>query len=382
MATSTAAVTFGLPRMHKEAGERRDFLPDLVEFLAGHGCEVFVEAGIGSGMGLTDDDYAGVSSRVHVVDNATAFAQDYVLALRFPDLDELAKLRASATLISMAHFPTRPRRIRRLIDGGIDAVGLDTIADDKGKRLVENMRSVAWNGVEAAFGALLEAAPALVRERPLRVTVMGIGQVGKHAVEAAMKYGNVERARRLLASGARGVETLVLGRALTADEAYMRERLRVTDVLVDATQRSDATLPLIPNAWIAELPAHAVICDLVVDPYILTVEPRTVRSIEGIPQGDLDQFVFRPDDARWDATVPQAIPSSNRRTAATCYSWPGVHPRACMDHYGHQLAPLLSTLLKRGGTRGLRADGEYHERALHRAALSSWARFAAIAEQE
>ena len=41
-------LTFGFPRMHKEPGERRDFLPPLIATLAGVGVPVVVEAGIGS----------------------------------------------------------------------------------------------------------------------------------------------------------------------------------------------------------------------------------------------------------------------------------------------------------------------------------------------
>lgn len=382
MATSTPTVSFGFPRMHKEAGERRDFLPDLVGFLARRGCEVYVEKGIGSGMGLSDEVYAQVSPRVHVVDNATAYAQDFVLTLRCPELDEFKKLKAGATLISMIHFPTRPRRIRRLLGLGVDAIGLDTIAADDGRRLVENMRAVAWNGVEAAFDALERTAPGLATaKRPVRVTVMGAGQVGKHAIEAATKAGRVDRARAWAKAGA-GVEVTVLGRALTANRAYLVERLKATDVLVDATQRSDATQPLVSNAEVGLLPSHAVVCDLVVDPYILTVTPKTVRSIEGIPQGNLNQFVFLPDDPKWDETVPKEVPSKHRRAAATCYSWPGVHPEPCMAHYGRQLQPLLDVLLDRGGTAHLRPDGEYLERALQRATLQAWASNAATEEQE
>lgn len=43
----------GLPRMHKEAGERRDFLPEFVSFLsrAGFG-DIVVEEGYGTGVGF------------------------------------------------------------------------------------------------------------------------------------------------------------------------------------------------------------------------------------------------------------------------------------------------------------------------------------------
>jgi len=166
----------------------------------------------------------------------------------------------------------------------------------------------------------------------------------------------------------------VVGRRLTADWSYMRERLRNPDVLVDATQRANPAVPLIPNDWVAWLPQHAVICDLVVDPYVLEATPPTVRSVEGIPRGDLDQYVFLPDDPAWTRTIPPSIPTRHRRAAASCYSWPGVHPRPCMELYDEQLAPLLETLFQRGGVERLRPEGDFFERALCRASLRAWGR--------
>ena len=283
-------------------------------------------------------------------------------------------MKPGATLVSMIHLPTRPNRIRRLGELGLNAISLDSIADDDGKRLVENMRAVGWNGVEAAFGALAKNFPEFDDEArgPIRVTVMGAGLVGKHAVEAATKYGDRERATALDGKGLAGVEVTVLGRNLTGRRRYMRDRFLTTDLLVDATQRSDSSRPLIPNEWIAWLPQHAVICDLVVDPYVLDASPQTVRSIEGIPRGNLDQYVFAPDDPKWDDTVPKSIDSRNRRTVASCYSWPGVHPEDCMRLYERQLAPMLETLFRLGGAPALRPDGDFFERALCRARLDAW----------
>ncbi|MEX2274399.1 MAG: hypothetical protein WEA10_02385 [Actinomycetota bacterium] len=362
--------SLGLPRMHKEAGERRDFLPQLVVAVADLGIDVVVEAGIGSGMGLTDPDYGDVASNVKVGTNEEALAQDVVLVLRSPD-DRYGLLRRGATLISMLHFPTRPRRVERLQREGIEAISIDSIADDRRRRLVVNSSAVAWNGLEAAFEVLEERWPALLdpRRPPVRVTVLGAGAIGKHAVEAATKYGHRARAERL--ADLRGVEVVTLGRNMTRDDAFLRERLAVTDVLVDATQRSDPGVPVITNDQVGWLPEHAVICDCNVDPYLLEAVPPTVRSVEGIPQGDLDGWKLAPDDPAWEK-VPASIPHGNRRWVVSCYSWPGVHPRACMELYGDQLAPLLRTLFQREGVAGLRRDGEFHERALWRASLRTW----------
>jgi alanine dehydrogenase len=171
--------------------------------------------------------------------------------------------------------------------------------------------------------------------------------------------------------GLPGVEVVTVGRNLTSDGGYLKGRLAVTDVLVDATARRDPSRPVVPNPWIALLPDHAVICDLAVDPYLLDAEPRIVRGIEGIPQGDLDQWEFAPDDPAWDA-LPPDIPTIERRTVVSCYSWPGVRPEPCMHVYGSQLAPVLESLVTAGGLDRIRPDGSYFERALWRGSLRGW----------
>ena len=128
---------------------------------------------------------------------------------------------------------------------------------------------------------------------------------------------------------------------------------------------------MVPNAWIGVLPQHAVICDLAVDPYLLDNVPPIVRGIEGIPQGNLDQWEFAPDDPAWDA-LPPSIPTNERRTVVSCYSWPGVRPEPCMHVYGSQLAPLLERLVSAGGLDGIRPDGSYFEQALARGSLRHW----------
>jgi alanine dehydrogenase len=261
-----------------------------------------------------------------------------------------------------------------LAELGIDAISLDLIANDEGRRLVENLRSVAWNGVASAFGALERTWPALLDpgRPPVRVTIMGAGRIGKHAVEFATKFGDDARNEAFMRLGLPGVEVVTTGRNLTRDEGYLRDRLGRTDILVDATQRHDPSQPLVHNDWLALMPRHAVLCDLVVDPYLLDATPRVVRGIEGIPQGNLDQWEFGPDDPAWDEQVPDVIPHGVHRTTVSCYSWPGVRPEPCMHVYGSQLAPLLETLAAAGGLDGIRADGSFHERALWRATLRAW----------
>jgi alanine dehydrogenase len=369
-------LTLGLPRMLCEPGEKRDFLPSFVREVTAMGVKVFVESGLGSGMGVSDKDYAVIGPQVRIVDRPTAYAQTVVLVLRCPDMSEWSLLPRGNTLMSMLHFPTRPNRVQKLAELGLEALSLDSIEDDSGQRLVENLADVAWNGVKASFDALGKTYEQMTEtdRPPLRVTVLGSGRVGKHAVEASIKYGDLDRNRDFGARGLPGVEVVTVGRNLSSRWEYMRDRLMVTDILVDATYRPEgSSTPVIPNAWIAWLPQHAIVCDLNVDPYQLDADPPTVRSIEGIPAGNLDQYILSPNDPAWNTTVPEEIPKEHRRTVVSCYSWPGVFPDRCMEKYGRQLVPLFEALVERGGARALRSDGSFFERALWRSSLRRWA---------
>jgi alanine dehydrogenase len=164
--TSERQLTFGFPRMYNEPGERRAFLPPLIGLLADMGVDVFVEAGSGTGMGYSDDDYIATSPRVHIVDEATAYLQDVVVVLRAPE-GRYQLLRPGSILVSMLHFTTRPERVELLRGLGIEAIALDMVTADNGQRLVQDLRDVARNGLAAAFDALERRWPPLLsRARP------------------------------------------------------------------------------------------------------------------------------------------------------------------------------------------------------------------------
>ncbi len=372
---STKTLTIGLPRMHAEYGERRDFLPAFVHQLAEYGVDVVLEYGYGSGMGIDAGAYLQPDARIRFAVHDEVYRQDIVLVLRCPSDADLCKLKPGATLISMLHYPTRPQRVELLRALGIEAVSLDSIKDDVGRRLVENLRSVAWNGLEVGFQVLHRTYPAPGLESPERgpvyAAILGVGAVGMHAVQAANRYGNLNLWRSLASGGVPGVQVTAIDYDLTGNAGWMREILSHTDILVDATQRPDQSKVVIPNEWIGWMPEHAVLVDLSVDPYDCTTDPPEVKGIEGIPQGNLDQYVFMPDDPAYDR-IPSCISTENRRVAVSCYSWPGIHPQACMEVYGKQIAPLMRTIIEKGGVAKISPQGNFFERAISRAMLSRW----------
>jgi alanine dehydrogenase len=364
----------GLPRMHKEAGERRDFLPPFVAALCRDGAEALVlEEGYGSGMGVDPAEYLAVAPCVRFAPYREVFDQDVVVVVRCPSDEAIGWMRRGSILVSMLHFPTRPGRVRMLEDAGIEALSLDSVVDDTGHRLVENLEAVGWNGVEAAFREIAQIHPNFSHpsRRPLRVTCLGAGAVGGHAVRAATRYGDPRLREEMVARNVPGVEVTVVDFDLTWHEDYMLGRLERTDLLIDATGRIDASVPVIPNRWVAALPDDAVILDLSSDPYVPDAVPPIVKGVEGVPQGDLDRFVFPVDDPAWDAQPPQ-IDTTNRRLALSCYAWPGIHPRRCMDSYGSQIEPLMTLVLATPIDRWDEHGGSHDMRAAARGALARW----------
>ena len=371
----TDVITFGLARMHVEYGERRDFLPKLVADLEKRGALVHLEYGYGAGLGLTEEDYLKVAPGVHFVSYQEVLKQQYVLVLRCPVNEDLKMMEPGSCLISMLHYPTRPQRVELLRSLEIEAVSLDSLRDDSGRRMIENLQSVAWNGLEAGFQVLSRTYPPPGMENPKRApmhaTVLGVGAVGVHAVQAASRYGDVKLWKRLAKRGTPGVQVTAIDYDLTGLEDFMHDILARTDLLVDATQRRDTSRAVISNDWIGWLPEHAVIVDLSVDPYICQYEPIQTKGIEGIPQGNLDQYVFMPNDLAYE-NIPDCVSTKNRRHTVSCYSWPGIHPKRCMKLYGEQIRPILRTITDRGGIQNINPRGRYFERAIWQAMLSQW----------
>ncbi len=360
-------VTIGFPRMNEEAGERRDFLPDFVSE-AGRLGKVLVEEGYGQGLGIPITEY--VKAGAAVVPRAKIFSCDYVLVIRCPADKELKLMRPNSALISMIHRSTHPLRVKQLLSQKIRGISMDALVDDAGNRLVEALELTAWGGMDVACGELFnqETINALSRgkvKRPFKIVVLGTGRVGRHAVNAAVHSGNLERYAKMVKGHLPAIAVEALGRSLTCNKEYLKSIFKKTDMLVDATSRTDVHMPIIPNSLLKELPSWAVILDIAADAYDASATPPVVKAIEGIPTGNLDKYIFRKDDPAYSG-IPKFVDTTNRRTVVSCYSWPGLQPSKCMKIYGVQLMPLMRALIEKH-PYAPRESGDMYERSLFRA---------------
>ena len=105
---------------------------------------------------------------------------------------------------------------------------------------------------------------------PIHTTVLGVGAVGMHAVQAATRYGNVNLWKTLAERGTPGVQVTAVDYDLAKREEVMHDILARTDLLVDATQRHDPSEAVISNEWVGWLPQHAVIVRITVSVFFAT----------------------------------------------------------------------------------------------------------------
>ncbi|MDM8553286.1 hypothetical protein QUF75_00945 [Desulfococcaceae bacterium HSG7] len=343
-------LTIGFPRMHKEAGEIRDFLPSLMHRLSPFAKEVVIETTIGTGLGISPSEYIQGYDNIHFGGNLDCYSQDVVVQIRAPEDNELERMKPETILFSMLHYPTHPHRVKRIQELGLRPISMDSILDEDGYRMIECLHGTAWNAIHEGFKALHKTYPQQLSgcgRKPVEVVIVGAGVTGRFAAEAATKYGDINLYRKFMDSGGPSVIVHIIGRNITYNKPLLAGLLSSADMLVDATARkeNERSQYIIPNDMIGSMPDHAVIVDIATDTYDTDVRPMSVKGIEGIPTGNMKQFEFSPTHPAFDQ-LPHGVCTTNRRMTLSCYTWPCLRPTDCMQRYGRQVGNMLEALMQ------------------------------------
>lgn len=361
--------SLGFPRMHKEKNEKRDFMPSFFESFVDYDVEIFLEFNYGSQLEYSEQDYLKKNPKIKFVNNRDCYTKDIVIALRCPEINELNWLEEGSILVSMLHYATRPTRVKYLKKRNIFGVSMDSARNDLLDRIVVDYRGTSGNGIKIAFEELAKnIGKCDISSRPLNVSIIGMGMVGLMAARAAGKYGSMQNSEFFEAKGLQPVIVNILSRNITSNKEIMRKLFSTTDILVDASNRDDATEYIVENCMLSHLPEHSVILDLSADPYLLDTQPIQVKAIEGIPGGSLDKYVFYTEDKEY-LDIPKSVDTTYRRTVVSCNAWPGVSPESCMKLYGLQLTPIIQLLIKMEKEEFCDNHGDFFARVIHRSTL-------------
>ena len=204
----------GIPRESKTGETLVAATAKTANQLQGLGYDVVVESGAGARADQADEAFADAGVRVGSAEDV--WGADIVVKVNAPTAEEIGRLRAGATIISMMAPARSPELVEQLAAQGVTALAMDAvprISRAQSMDVLSSMANVAGYRavVEAAheFGRMFTGqVTAAGKMPPARVFVVGAGVAGLAAIGAASAMGAVVRAFDVRPEVAEQVESL------------------------------------------------------------------------------------------------------------------------------------------------------------------------------
>jgi alanine dehydrogenase len=238
---------------------------------------VIVQAGAGTGIGLTDEQYAAAGATI-VPSAQEIFAQaEMVVKVKEPQPQECAMLRPGQILYTYLHLAPDPEQTAALVQSGAVCIAYETITGPGGGLpLLAPMSEVAGRmsiqtgashleKSKGGAGILLGGVPGVAAGH---IVIIGAGVVGTNALQMAIGIGarvtvldkNVDRLRQLDLIYGNQITTLY-SNAHAIEEAVLSADLVIGGVLVPGA----AAPKLVTRAMVARMKKGAVVVDVAID---------------------------------------------------------------------------------------------------------------------
>ncbi len=204
----------GIPRESKTGETLVAATAKTANQLQGLGYEVVVESGAGAHADQADEAFTDAGVTVGSADDV--WAADIVVKVNAPSADEIGRLRAGATVVSLMAPARSPELVEQLAAQGVTGLAMDAvprISRAQSMDVLSSMANVAGYRavVEAAheFGRMFTGqVTAAGKMPPARVFVVGAGVAGLAAVGAASAMGAIVRVFDVRPEVAEQVESL------------------------------------------------------------------------------------------------------------------------------------------------------------------------------
>ncbi len=185
----------GIPRESLPGENRVAATPTTVAQLSGLGYDVVIESRAGLRASFPDRAYADAGAEV--VDAATAWASDVVLAVNEPSAEELDAMRRGAMLIAFLHPRQNETLLQALKEQGVTGLSMDMVPRISRAQSMDALSSMAnisgyraiveaSYGFGRTFGGQVTAAGKVA---PAKVFVIGTGVAGLAVLGAASARG-------------------------------------------------------------------------------------------------------------------------------------------------------------------------------------------------
>ncbi len=267
----------GVPKEIKDNEYRAGMVPTSVVELTHHGHQVVAQSGLGTGIGLTDDDYRAAGAHIVTTAREVFEKAELVVKVKEPQPQEIGMFRKGQVLFAYLHLAPDINQTEALMKSGVTAIAYETIFTPDGVLpLLAPMSEVAGRLAVQAGASCLEkdngGAGILLGGVPgvdsAHVLIIGGGIVGENAAYIAKGMGaevtildnNVPRLRELDNNFAGRVHCVFSNKA--SIEKYALE----ADLVIGAVLVAGAAAPrLLTRDIISRMKPGSVVVDVAID---------------------------------------------------------------------------------------------------------------------
>ncbi|WP_296712741.1 Re/Si-specific NAD(P)(+) transhydrogenase subunit alpha [Rhodoblastus sp.] len=202
--------------------------PETVKKLIGLGADVVVQAGAGTGSGITDADFEKAGAAIAADAAATVAGADVVLAVRRPTSASLAGVTHGAAVLAIMDPYGQHDAVLDLAHANIQAFAMELMPRITRAQVMDVLSSQANL---AGYRAVLDAAAEYGRAIPMMMTaagtvpaakifIMGVGVAGLQAIATARRLGGVVTATDVRPATKEQVESLGAKFLAVEDEEF------------------------------------------------------------------------------------------------------------------------------------------------------------------
>jgi alanine dehydrogenase len=266
----------GVPKEIKDQEFRVGLSPDSVKVLIGHGHQIYIESGAGTGSSFSDSDYQ--ASGAIILDNAPEiWQQDMVVKVKEPLIAEYPYLKAGGLLFTYLHLAANRELTSKLIESGITAYAYESVELADGRLPLLTPMSIIAGRLAVQFGArylekqqggrgvLLSGIPGVASGQ---VVILGAGVVGTESARIALGMGarvtvldiNPERLSSLENIFGSQIELIL------SNSAQIEAIVPQSDLLIGAVLLPNRKAPtLVSRDLVKQMKDGSVIVDVAID---------------------------------------------------------------------------------------------------------------------
>ena len=204
--------------------------PETVKKLKGLGADIRIEAGAGTGSGITDADYEAAGAEIAPDARAALADADIVLKVRRPNDGEIANIKKGALVIGIMDPYGQDAALKRMADAGVSAFAMEFMPRITRAQVMDVLSSQANL---AGYRAVVDGAAAYGRALPMMMTaagtvpaakifIMGVGVAGLQAIATARRMGAVVTATDVRPATKEQVESLGAKFLAVEDEEFLQ----------------------------------------------------------------------------------------------------------------------------------------------------------------